>query len=199
MLADHLGPVRIAGDLASGPALQLVDPSAALGLAGPARGAVAFVVVLLVGAALHWRRPAFLERSVAASMDRPLAALGYGAAAHAVIVFAGAYLANQLSQIDAIGADAGVVGAVVGGVLLLLAAALGFTVFGAVVADLGAVESRWPGAVLGAVLAGGAAAVQPLLGAIVWFVVVSTGIGGPVREWFHASEGPDRAGPPGQH
>lgn len=172
--------------------LQAVDPAALTGLSGPVRGAAVFVAVLVLGAGLTWRRGALVERSIAESTDRPLSAMGYGVAAHGVIAFGGVYLATRLTEVEAGGWNAGALGAAGGVLALLLAGALGFTVVGSVLADLGGRGGRWAGAVVGAAIAGGAAAVEPLVGVVVWFVVVSTGIGGPVRAWVHASAGPDR-------
>lgn len=171
--------------------LGTVDPTVLTELPGPWRGTVAFVVVLVLGAVLLQRRGAFVERSIDASLARPLSSLGYGVAAHAVIAFAGVYVANQLATVGGLGQNAAVVGALTGGLMLVTAGALGFTVVGSIVADLGGRSGEWSGPVLGAVIAGVAAAIEPVVGAVVWFVVVSTGIGGPVRKWVHASAGPD--------
>lgn len=157
-----------------------------------ARGAAASAAVLLLGAGLRWRRPGVVERAVAESADRPLSSLGYGAAAHAVIAFGGVYLLTQLTQVRAAGWNGGVVGAAAGASMLLLAGALGFTVAGSVVAGLAGRGGGWDGVVVGAAIAGLVATAAPLVGAVVWFVVVSAGIGGPVRAWVHASAGPDR-------
>lgn len=187
------GPIGppLAGDAGTSVPLQAVDLTAIADAPWPSRGAAAFALVLVVGGGLLWRRRAFVERSIAASTDRPLASLGYGIAAHAVIAFAGVYLASRLVRAGGLGRDAGLVGAMAGGVLMLIAAGLGFTVVGAVLAGLGGRGQGVTGAVVGAFIAGGVAAVEPSAGALAWFVVVSTGIGGPVREWVHASAGPD--------
>ena len=171
-----------------------LDPTAVFDLPGPVRGTAAFVLVLLLGGLLVRRFEPFLERSVEASMDRPLASVGYGVAAHAVIAFGGVYLANQLTQAPTGGWNAGVVGVAVGMLLALLAAALGFTVVGSTVAGLWLEERRWAGPVVGALFAGVAATLDPPIGWLLWFVVVSMGIGGPARKWLHASEGPEVRG-----
>lgn len=173
--------------------MQVVDPTAVVDLPGAVRGPAAFGLVLLLGGAIAWRFGPFLARSSEASMERPIASVGYGAAAHAVIVFAGVYLASQLAGVPTGGWNAGVVGVVLGSLVVLLAAALGFTVVGSTVADLWLDGRPWAGPVVGAVLAGGAAAVDPVVGGLLWFVVVSMGIGGPARRWLHASAGPDPA------
>lgn len=171
--------------------MQAGDLAAVAELSGPVRGAIAFVAVLVLGAGLAWRREAFVERSIAASMDRPLSALVYGVASHAVIAFGGVYLANQLSQVGGQGGNAAGVGLLAGAFVLLLAGALGFTVVGSIVAEFASRGGRWSGPVAGAVIASGTAVVEPVVGALVWFIVVSTGIGGAARKWFHASAGPD--------
>lgn len=170
--------------------LQLTDPVGLLDLPGVARGGLAFAIVLLLGAGFLWRRAGLIERSLDASIDRPLTSLGYGIAAHATMLFAAAYLASQLGPLTVSGRSLGPLGVWVGVALLAAAAGLGFTVAGAAVVELGWDRPRWNGLVLGAVVAGVAAGVDPFIGGLVWLVVVSTGIGGPVRAWFHASEGP---------
>lgn len=178
------------------PPTAAVGGSAIVDVPGPVRGAVAFVLVFLLGAALVRRFGPFLDRSVDASMERPLASLGYGAAAHAVIAFAGVYLADQLAGVPTAEWNAGVVGVVAGLLVVLLASALGFTVVGSAAAALWLDGRPWTGPLVGAALAGGSAAVEPLVGGLVWFVVVSTGIGGAVRRWIHASAGPDPSNVP---
>lgn len=171
--------------------LQLTDPIHMLELPGVARGGLAFAVVLVLGGGFLWRRAGLIERSIDASIDRPLSSLGYGIAAHATLLFAAAYLASQLGPLTVSGRSLGPLGIWVGVVLLAAAAGLGFTVVGAAVVELGWDRPRWNGLVLGAVVAGVAGGMDPLIGGLVWVVVVSTGIGGRVRAWFHASEGPE--------
>lgn len=174
--------------IALGAPFQTVDPTAVLDLPGLVRGAAAFGVVLVLGAGLLWRFNGLVDRSISASMDRPLSSLGYGIAAHATIAFFGAYAASQLGQLSVSGRTLGGVGVWVAIVLLAVVAAVGFTVVGVAVVEVGLERRREFGIVLGAVLAGGAAVVEPLFGGLVWLVVVSTGIGGSVRVWFHAAE-----------
>lgn len=171
--------------------MQAVDPTAVTEAPGPIRGAVAFVGVSLLGLVLVRRFGAFLDRSIEASMDRPLWSVAYGLAGHAVVAFASVYLASQLAQLPTSGWNAGVVGVGAGLLLYAVASSLGFTVVGSVVVALRSEERWWAGPLVGALLAGIAAVVPPPAGWLVWFVVVSIGIGGPVRKWFHASEGPD--------
>lgn len=168
--------------------LQMVDPSTLLELPGLIRGPIAFAAVLAFGAAVLWRFDGVVERSIDASIDRPLTSLGYGIAAHATIVFAGAYLTSQFSQLTLSGRSLWPIGIWLGLVLLAFTAGLGFTVVGAAVVELGWDRPRWQGLVVGALIAGLAGLVTPLVGALIWLVTVSTGIGGPVRSWLHASE-----------
>lgn len=166
--------------------LQTVDP-AIFSESGAVRASLAFGLVLLFGGALLWRFEPFLERSIDSSRAKPLSSLLYGVAAHAVIAFGGVYLATQLAQVRVAGWSAGGLGILFGVLLLLLAASLGFTVIGATVVELGWEPRRWPGVVVGALIAGAIAVIDPLFGGAVWFVVVSMGIGGPIRTWLHAS------------
>ena len=173
--------------------MQTIDPTVVTEMPGPIRGAVAFVGVLLLGLVLVRRFGGFLDRAIQASMARPLWAVGYGLAGHAVVGFGSVYLASQLAQLPTGGWYAGVVGVGAGLFLYVVASSLGFTVVGTVVATLRSEEPWWAGPLVGALLAGGAAFIPPPVGWLTWFVVVSIGIGGPVRKWLHASEGPDPA------
>lgn len=169
--------------------LQAVDPTGVLEAPGLVRGPIAFALVLLVGGALLWRFEPFVDRSIDASTDRPISSMAYGVAAHAVLAFVGIYLASQLGLVVVSGQSLTVVGYWVGFVSLAVAGALGFTVVGGAIVELGWERRRWHGLLVGALIAGGAGLVDPLLGGVVWLVVVSTGIGGPVRRWVHASAG----------
>jgi len=84
--------------------------SAVEGASRPARAAGVFALVAVVGGALCWRAEPFVDHARAASLDRPLSALGYGLATHAVIAFGGVYLANKLSRFAPFGEGSGVVG-----------------------------------------------------------------------------------------
>lgn len=175
---------------AAGP-LQSIDPGAAFDAMGAARAPIAFAIVLVFGGVLVWRREPFVDRAIEATMDRPLAAVGYGLAAHAVIVFVGVYLATRLSQIVVSGRGASGIGLLVGGLLLAVAATVGFTVVGGTLVDLWGTRYHWSGVLVGALIAGIVAVGNPAFGGVVWVAVVSVGIGGPVRTWLHASVGAD--------
>lgn len=169
-------------------ALQLTGLGSVLDLPGLVRAPIAFGLVLAIGAGLLWRRTGLVERAIAASIDRPVSSLGYGVAAHLTIAFFAAYTASQLGQFEYSGRSLAGVGVVVGVVLLAVVAALGFTVVGSAVVESRWDRGRWYGLVVGALAAGVVALAEPLLAALVWLIVVSTGIGGPVRTWLHAAE-----------
>lgn len=168
--------------------LQASDPTAMLDVPGSVRGPAAFVVVLGLGAVLLWRYEPLVERSIEASIERPLSSLGYGVAAHLTFIFFSVYAASQLGQVGPSGRAVAGAGIWAGLAVLAVVAALGFTVVGAAVIEFGWGSRRWYGLLLGAAIAGLAGLADPVLGVIVWTVVVSTGIGGPVRNWFHAAE-----------
>lgn len=178
------GGVAVAGAAGQLPA---IDPTTVLDAPGLARAALAFALMVLLGGVLVWRFEPFVDRSIDASLERPLESIAYGVAAHVVVVFAGVYLVERLVQFTVFGVNTGGLGVLFGGVLLLLAGALGFTVVGTTVVGLAGARRHWRGLVVGALVAGSTAVVAPVLGAFVWLVVVSMGIGGPVRTWLHAS------------
>lgn len=178
------GADQLAGTAGS---VLAADPGVIFDAPGPVRAVVAFALVLLLGGGLLWRYEAFVDRSIDATMSRPLSSIGYGVAAHLVIAFGAFYLTSQFAKLDVAGVNAGGIGVLVGALLVLLAAALGFTVVGATVGGLWGAGSNWPGLALGALMAGGAAVLDPLLAGVVWIAIVSAGIGGPVRKWLHAS------------
>ncbi|MDZ7701550.1 MAG: hypothetical protein U5J98_05485 [Halobacteriales archaeon] len=168
--------------------MQIADLASVLELSPLVRVPIAVGLVVALGAVLLWRYEGVVERSIDASTARPVAALGYGVAAHATLLFAGAYLTSQLAQLTLSGRSLGVLGLWIGGLILAVTAALGFTVVGTVLIELRGAESRWQGLAVGAALAGVAAAFDPLIGGVIWLVAVSTGVGGPVRDWVWAAE-----------
>lgn len=151
------------------------------------RGVLAFALVLVLGTIVTLRFDDIIEDSIEASITRPAAALGYGIAAHLTIVFIGLYLTNQLRYISFSGASAAVVGPLVGIALLVVIGSVGFTVTGTAIAETLWNGERYHGVLLGAAMAGIAAFLDPLLGALVWVVTVSLAVGGPIRHWVHAS------------
>ena len=168
--------------------MQAVGLSAIVDAPGPTRAVVAFVGVLAAGGLLLWRVDPFVDRAIETSMARPLSSLAYGVAANAVIAFGAVYLTNQLAQLEAFGQSVGVVGVLAGLIVVLLAGALGLTVVGATAVELAWYRSHRAGLLLGAVVAGVAGLLEPLVGGLLLFVLVSMGIGGPARAWLHADE-----------
>lgn len=168
--------------------LQTADPISFLDLPGAVRGPILFVTILGLGTIALVRYGEVVDRTLDSSMDRPLKSLGYGVAAHATLVFAGAYITSQLAQLRVSGQSLASLGIWVGVLLLVVTAALGFTVVGLAAVEMGLEGPRWQGLLAGAVLAGIAGALDPLVGGLIWVVVVSTGIGGPVRSWVWAAE-----------
>lgn len=148
------------------------------------RALTAFVAVGGLGWVLRWRAHPFLDRAVEASMERPILSLGYGAGTHAAVVLGVTYLATQLVQLPGLGPGAAIIGVTLAAGLALGAAAVGFAVIGTTISTL-AGGDRF-GLVLGAAIAGVAAALDPVPGGLLWFVVVSMGIGGPARRWVNA-------------
>lgn len=172
--------------------LQALGPSTLTDAPWPFRGLAAFLVVVGLGGVLVWRYEPFVDRSIDASMERPLSSLGHGAAAHAVIVFVGVYLANKFGRYAPLDGTGPLIGLSVGLLLLVGSAAVGFTVVGSTIVELRGDRQRWLGLALGGAIAGAAGAVATTTGAFVWFVVVSMGIGGAVRRWINASAVPER-------
>lgn len=172
---------------ASGP-MQATELSTVLDAPGPVRALAAFVGVLVAGGIILWRADALLDRSIRTSMARPLVSLAYGVAANAVIAFGAVYLTNQLAQLEAFGQSAGVVGVFAGLAVVLLTGALGLTVVCSTVVELAWHRDHRVGLLVGAAVAGVAGLLDPLLGGLLLFVLVSMGIGGPARAWLHADE-----------
>lgn len=176
---------------ASAAPLQAGALGSILNAPGALRAIGAAVAVLVLGGALLWRSRGFVRRATRAASSEPLRGLAYGVAAHLVIVFAGVYLASRLSGYQAVGLNGSTLGLLVGVLLMLGVAALGFTVVGGTVADLAWDGDPWSGLVVGALVAGVVAALDTTVGPVVWLVVVSLGIGGAVERWLHASMDPE--------
>lgn len=191
MLESTVAPL---GGVWPGPAAvpsRVIGQAELLDVSGPVRASVAFVLVLLVGGGILLRYERLVDRSIDATLARPLASLGYGVAAHLVVGFAAFYLSSQLALLTVAGQNVGGVGVLVGAVLVLLAGGLGFTVVGAAIVDVWGGRNNWSGLVLGALIAGVVAVFDPLLAGVGWVAIVSIGIGGWARKWLHASAGPD--------
>ncbi|EMA47912.1 hypothetical protein [Halococcus saccharolyticus] len=169
--------------------VQAIDPTTVVD-APPARAIGAFVFVMLFGGVLLWRFDGFVDQSVDSSMERLTVSTVYGVTAHACVLFFGVYFFGQVTRLSAnrlvvAGAGAAVAVAVVG------LAGLGLTVVGARLTELVGERRPWYGLVVGAVL-GASAWLLPAAAAslVVWVLLVSVGIGGPTREWIHASRAP---------
>jgi hypothetical protein len=166
--------------------VRAVDPSVILD-APPTRAIGAFVFVVLFGGLLLWRFDGFVNRAVDTSMERPAVSTAYGVTAHVCVLFFGVYFFGQVTRLSANGlVVAGTAAAVAAAVVGL--AGLGLTVVGARLTELVGERRPWYGLVVGAAL-GAAAWLLPVVaaGLVVWVLLVSIGIGGPTREWIHAS------------
>lgn len=190
-MTGALGPITVqwmSAFAVAAPPLQVADPAVALDVPGPIRAVSALVGVLVAGGVLIWRSEAFLDRSIRASMARPLVSLAYGVAANAVIAFGAVYLTSQLARLSAFGQSVGFVGIALTLLVVFLTGALGLTVVGSTVVELAWVRDLRAGLLLGASIAGIAGLLDPLVGGLFLFVIVSMGIGGPARAWLHADE-----------
>jgi hypothetical protein len=159
---------------------------------GPGRAIASFLLVLGVGTAVRYWRPGLLERAVDATLERPLVAPLYGAAAAILGWLVVAYAFGQALRI---GGGVGRVAVALGVAGALAVAGFGFAVVGtgltAVVDD----RHRWAGPLAGA----GASALVLLalpgrLGLVVWAVVAAAGLGGAARRWLYASRSVERKG-----
>lgn len=170
-------------------AAQSVDPTVVMDAPAPLRAAAAFVLVLAFGGAILYLRERGVNAAVDASMGRPLQSAVYGVALHGLVVFATGYLYTQLIQLAGRGSLLFTAGIVAVGVVWLGLAGVGYAVVGAYLLELLSYRQLWPGLALGAAIAGVVALLSPFVLALaVWVGVVSLGIGGPMRQWLHASE-----------
>lgn len=168
-------------------ALQTVDPIAILDASRAARASAAVALVLVVGGVLVWRFEPFVDRSVDAAMARPLRSTAYGVAVHAVVAFGGVLLSSNFAQLPIDGRNTAVLGPLLGLVVLLVAGGWGFTVVGASILERWGASNQWAGLLVGAIIAGGITVVDPAVAVVGWLLVVSIGIGEPVRTWLHGS------------
>jgi hypothetical protein len=152
------------------------------------RASAAFLLVVPVGVAILSRYGGFVDRSVEASMGSPLVSLLYGVLTQAGLFFVGGVFSTQLANAGLDTAVLAVGSAVVLGAAFLALAGLGFTVVGVWLVERRGAGPRWQG--FAAVAAVGATGwlLSPLLGAAVWGLLVSVGVGGPARRWIHAEQ-----------
>lgn len=163
------------------------SPTDLVGVTQVVRAVGAFGIVLLLGGATLWRYESYVDGAIDEAIDRPLRSMAYGAAAHLVFAFAGFYLVARLGQLTVSGTSAGGIGFVIWAVGLLLVGSLGFTIVGSILVGLYGERQKWYGLIVGALIAS-AIALGPTLVAIgLWLIIVSMGIGGPVRQWYTAS------------
>lgn len=162
-----------------------LEPSAVTELSAPVRAIVGSTMVLVAGAAFLKARNSLMHRSVDASLESVPRSLFYGLAVHFVLLFAGAYIISQIARLMA-GVESIVLGLT--GIGLLTAAGMGFTVVGIAITEITGDRRPWLGLGIGTALAAGALLILPFnWGVGAWVLIVSAGIGGPAREWFHAS------------
>lgn len=146
--------------------------------------------ILALGVGLRWRYGPILDRSVDATLERPLTSLAYGIATHAAVAFAAVYLTARLRDVAFGGVWFGVLGPLVGVLMVLVTATVGFMVLGTILVGAVAESDTRTGLFVGALLGGVLTLLDPLSGAAAWLVLVSAGIGGFSRRWLTASAVP---------
>lgn len=165
---------------------QVGDPSALLGLSGPAYAGLSFLSVLAAAVGLLVRRAESVDRAVDhANEGLPLAAV-YGVIPFAAVVFVGGYILSQTARVGVTNqALVWVLGTVIL-VAILTLAGLGYLVVGAYVTELEGRRRIWTGAAVGAGLSALPWLVLPTLPALAtWVVVAAVGLGGTTRQWVH--------------
>ncbi|PSP85007.1 hypothetical protein BRC83_03615 [Halobacteriales archaeon QS_1_68_17] len=185
------GTVAGLAGLAAGPGVvagQTLDPSAVAAAPSFVRVAGGFLLVLVFGGVLRWQFEARVVRAVEVSTDRPLNSILYGTFAQVAVLFLGVYVISQLGQVGVGGRAVDAV-ALVTGVFVMTLAGFGFTVVGIFLVRTAGERRLSVGVVVGAGL-GAVVWLLPsfLLGLLAWVAVVGLGVGGPTREWLHASQ-----------
>jgi len=178
---------------------QLGDPSALLGLSGPAYAGLSFLLILAAAVGLLARRADAVDLAVdRATQGLPLAAL-YGIIPFAAVVFIGGYILSQSARVGVTNqALVWVLGTVVVASVMTLAG-LGYLVIGAYLTELEGARRLWTGAALGAGLSALPWLVLPTVPALAaWVVVAAVGLGGTTQQWVHGertveTEARDRA------
>lgn len=173
-------------------AAQPVDPAAVAEVSTPVRAVGSFVLVLLLGGTFLTLAEEFVDRSVDASMERPLTSIAYGAFAQIGLVLLGAYAVSQLASI---GSGVPIVATASFWIVSLgwlALAGFGFTVVGAGLTDAAGDRQLWSGVAIGAAIAAFVWVLPTFgFGLLASIAVVSVGVGGLARRWLHASIGGD--------
>ena len=173
--------------VAAGPLVPAgtADPSVLLGVPGPIRAAVSFLLVSLFGAVLLARRGVTVERAVDRTVDGSPIGFVYGVIAFGLVAFVGGYVVSQAVRVGLGGVVLPIVTVLLGGATLTLAG-LGYTVVGTWLTGIEGSRRPWPGAVVGAVLSALPWLVlPPLPAAVVWIAVAAVGLGNTTRRWVH--------------
>jgi hypothetical protein len=161
------------------------DLSALLDLSGPARGAISFVLVLLVGVGLLVRREAAVDRAVDLARDGSPLAVVYGVIAFGLLAFVGGYVLTQAVEL-APGTVVPQVLLVLVGLAAVVLAGFGYTVLGTWLTEIEGQRRPWPGIVLGAVLSAIPWLVLPgVVAGLGWILLAAVGLGSVTRHWVH--------------
>lgn len=168
--------------------LQALDPAVAAGAPGAVRAAVSFLLTILLGGFVIYRYGDRVDAAVDASMSNPVASTVYGLGAFVFVVFVVAFGLSELSRAGVGLRLVSTVVLVAFAAMVLLLGAVGFGVVGVWLA--GVLGARDP--LVGLAAVAGASAVAWLvlpfvLGALVWLAIAAVGVGGPTRQWVHAS------------
>lgn len=168
--------------------MRLLDPTVLVDAPVAFRVVGVFVLTVLFGGTILTLSAGVVDRAADASMERPLLSVVYGVLAQGVLLILGSYAYSQLLRLGFVGPTVGVVGLWVGILGVLALSGLGLAVVGAAVTETASTRQLWPGLAIGAAI-GAAAWFVPsfVLALLVWLLVVSFGIGGPMREWIHDS------------
>jgi hypothetical protein len=175
-----------------------VDPAAVAETSRPVRAVGSFAAVSLLGGVAVYLYGGFVDRAVDSSTGQPLHALVYGVVLHGVVGLGAVYAFTQLlSAARAAGGGGGgqlpvTVAATAAVVVWAAVAAVGLTVVGTALVEQSGRDDRPEfGVLLGAAVAAVVWIALPFVPALlVLVVVVSFGIGGPTKQWVHASREP---------
>jgi hypothetical protein len=163
-----------------------VDPSAITQVSSPVRALASLLLVLVFGSAVRYLYEEFVEDAISSSMDQPLNSFIYGVLALGGVAFLGGYAITQVSRLR-VGPLLSLTQIVLG-VLVLTLAGLGFTVVGTRITELLDERQLWYGVGIGAVISAVAWLIPSfLLALLIWSIVAAVGVGGPTREWLHAT------------